>query len=497
MKRSFCTLLLSLLIHGLYAQTQHLITIADLKRLDQYADYSSFGSEVVRWNFAYKGEKKGKLDGVAGTQYRYVRPHPNPLFAEATASYWLLSDNSHQVVLTSDNKAWVAGLETAIQQGGFTLLNQKGDNKQFMLKEANLIWYLTWKVPFLFADTSPHTLTLFSRINPNAQTVSAVATQSTRPAVATKPTSSELPHLGGEWDTKYPPQNAADLFRAERQYAADYDKKHGKVGHTFFRVEKFRIQGKRTGQYRPLTDTRWDESFDLAVRRTGFEAFANERTRLYKQEALFDFNGERIWVPVQELLIKTLEKESKVGESITLYAVLVSYHDFGGMLHLSFLVNEFAAPATTDTFEPTAKGESGKAEKTTGQLVTTTVATPTVTGPSKSASSPEDFNTFIQQFSSDREFQLARIKFPLVWKEMTNDETIVHREYEATWKHYSMLKRATTDNFRITIKTPTAQKPNDGSVFITCRLDRGYGDSLVFKRIADKWYCVFREMMNG
>lgn len=344
MKSLIYLLFLSLLYEGLHAQTPHLITITEMKQLANCPDQTCLGSEVNLWNFTYKTTKKGKSNGLEGTQYQYTRPHRNRAFTESTASYWVMGDNSRRVMLTSDNKTWIAGLKSDIQQNGFTFTDQKGvfGEEHYVLKEGDLVWYLNWKKPGLLVDLEPHSITVYKIENAAIQPATLVATPPIHQPLA-RPTSADLlPHLGDDWDTKYPFMNVADVLKAERQYIVDYERKHSNIGHTFSRVEKMRIQAKRTGQYRPLTDKRWSDSFDLPLRNMGFAAFANDKTRLYRQEALFDVGGERVWMPIQEVLIKTLEKEVTVGDLITVYVILVSHHDFGGTLHLSFLVNEFA-----------------------------------------------------------------------------------------------------------------------------------------------------------
>ncbi|MBO0950902.1 hypothetical protein [Fibrella forsythiae] len=332
------------------AQNQHLVTVAELKELVQCPDQNCFLALVNPWGFKYKSNKKGKLNKQEGTHYRYVRPYPNPLFAEATASYWIMVDNTRQVVFSSDNKDWIASLDNAIRAGGFVSVESKSTltttEEQYQFNENGRVWQLHRSKLDLMADSGTTTLTIRYDGTPvNASSVPGTGIQSAGQTVPPRSAGSAVPRLGGDWDRNYPQQNAGELLNAERSYAADYDRKHGKTGQTFFRVEKVSLQATVTNQYRPLTDDRWARSFDLPIRRTGFDAVANDRVRLFRQEALFEVAGERIWMPVQEVLLQTLPKETKPGQLVTLYALLVSYHDFGGTLHLSFLVNEFAAAA--------------------------------------------------------------------------------------------------------------------------------------------------------
>jgi thiol-disulfide isomerase/thioredoxin len=157
------------------------------------------------------------------------------------------------------------------------------------------------------------------------------------------PASGTMPYLGGKWDQNYPPQNVRNLLRSERQYAADYERKNGKVGHTFSRVEKVRFLATYTGQYRPLTDKRWEDAFRVPLQATTDRS--DQLGQLFQQEVLFTAGGESFWMPVQEPLVASLKEEVKKGQAITLYTLLVSYHNFGGDLHISFLINEFAAGA--------------------------------------------------------------------------------------------------------------------------------------------------------
>ncbi len=355
MKPSIYLLLLLVLISRCgYTQIPHTLTIADLQQLADCPDQYCLGSRVNQENYTYKGPQKGKNNGFEGTQYKYIRPHPNPMFTEFTASYWVMKDNSRRVSFTSDNKVWIAGIKKAIEQNGFTFVRQKGmfGDKEYVLNEGGRTWHLNWAEPRLLVDVEPHTLTVYSDTQPASQPTNPSISATLPTQTATTALQSGEPHLGGHWDADYPVRDAAQLLQAERRYAADYERGHGKTGNTFSRCEKVRILGKSKGQYRPLTTDRWDKSFDYALRHTNFDAFADNRTKLYKHELLVDVAGETLWMPIQEIVIKTLEKESKAGEVITLYTVLVSHHDFSGTLHLSFLINEFAAASTTDSFDP-------------------------------------------------------------------------------------------------------------------------------------------------
>ncbi len=480
MKLLFLTAVFSLLTKGIQAQTQHLFSLSELEQLASCPDQPCFQRTVQSAGYQYRKQDSEVTDSTAF--HAYFNRQMEPYRAESFVIQQRLPDMKRQVIFSTNNKAFPQQLDADIRANNYVSTGPADAEgaREYSHQAGNLVWILRREKPSFSRVSENFIITLYSITTP----VSPTGTLSSVSPSAT----STLPHLGGEWDAKYPIQNAAGLLNAERQYAAEYDRKQGKTGHTFFRVEKVRVQSRRTGQYRPLTDRRWDESFDLALRRTGFDTFANERKRLYQREALFDIGGERIWVPIQESLIGSVEKEARPGSSIVLYAVLVSYHDFGGTLHLSFLVNEFAAankitPATNVTPQTTSQ-----------PFPSSSVLA--INRPSTPGAAVEDFNVFIRRFSSDRNFQLARIRFPMVWKELTNDETIVHRETAGTWQHYEVLKPAASDLI-ISVKSPTAQKPNDASVFTTCHLACGFADQLFFKRIGGKWHCVAREMMNG
>ena len=367
MKSLAALLLLSWLLSTAHAQQPYLFTLADLEQLANCPNHACFKKVVQAKGYAFGNTEKLVTDGVPLTTHTYyvLSTGAQPYHREHLITY-AEQGNVVSVYFLTKSATFPGQLDADLEQAGYTRQGSANpdQDREYSKETGGRLWTLYRSKPGLAAGTATYTVGLSGTPAPAGsapKTEFPVGAPVKPAAVATAPTSTgELPHLGGDWDTKYPPANAADLFRAERQYAATHDREHGKTGHTFFRVEKVRIQGKRLGQYRPLTDKRWADAFDLALRRTGFEAFADNRQQLYRQEALFDLNGERIWVPIQESIIKTLEKESKVNESITLYAVLVSYHDFSGTLHLSFLVNEFAAPATTDLFDPKRKPESGQ-----------------------------------------------------------------------------------------------------------------------------------------
>ncbi len=330
-----------LLTHALCAQRQHLITISELKKLAQCPDQTCFGNTISAWGLTFKGTKKSKLNKVEGTQHRYVRSYPNPLFAEVTASYWILDDDARRVVLTSDNKDWISNLKTDIRQSGFALVGP--EDQGYTCQEGNEVWHLNWKQPQLFTDTAPHTLTIYV-----TTTVAPAAAQTTKPR-AEPPTASMPSSLGGDWDKNYPTSNVADLFNAERQYTAEQERQRGKVGNTYGRAEKVRIQATYLGQYRPLTTDRWASAHQMPLSFIGIQLKPGD---LFQQETLFETKSGRVWMPVQEPLVASLKKEVQPGAATTLYTIFTSNHDFGGTLHLSFVINEFVV----NKIQPTGGG---------------------------------------------------------------------------------------------------------------------------------------------
>jgi hypothetical protein len=92
------------------------------------------------------------------------------------------------------------------------------------------------------------------------------------------------------------------------------------------------------------------------------------------------------------------------------YAVLVSYHHFGGMLYLSFLANGFIVHATTENVEPTDKTPPDKTEEPVSQPAATVINKPAkmVVAP-KIGGISRRVTVCIEPFLSDKNFWLRRV----------------------------------------------------------------------------------------
>lgn len=487
------TLLLLLLCNELYAQTQHLFTLAELEQLATCSDHPCFRKAVEAKDYEFSKTDKSTTGGVVLTTHTYyvLSTGQQPYRPEHLVTYVEHGISGRSVHFLTKSQSFPAQLDADIEQQGYVLTGQADptQDRTYNRGEDGLIWTLDRNKPGFSASKGvpTYTVSLFSRPKPASRPVKPVAMQ---------PTSDELPHLGGDWDAKYPPQNAADVFKAERQYAANYDRKHGKVGHTFSRAEKFRIQAKFTDQYRPLTQDRWSNSIAPPLQVMGFGAFADEYPRLYKQEALFETGGERVWMPIQEILISSLKKEAKAGQTVTLYAMLTSHHDFGGTLHLSFLVNEFAAPENNIP-------ESTPPSPTLPPVRPTT--TPTTPKPALISSGAEDFKTFIQRFSTDKAFQLSRVKFPFKREGYYNyeEKAEVKLAQRSQWRHvnYNEPSRISDGNEGVGNWTRANGENKDRNTesLGACGCQEcacGYFMSHHFQRIAGKWFLIEETLVS-
>ena len=104
----------------------------------------------------------------------------------------------------------------------------------------------------------------------------------------------------------------------------------------------------------------------------------------------------------------------------------------------------------------------------------------------------EKFDTFFENFSLNPEFQLSRIKFPLL-SIRYNDEGVLDTTYlkKEKWKHQNFDFRSgwdargqLYDNFN------TGLKDTDERVFEWRGIGNSIRDQYFFKRIKGKWYLI-------
>lgn len=114
-------------------------------------------------------------------------------------------------------------------------------------------------------------------------------------------------------------------------------------------------------------------------------------------------------------------------------------------------------------------------------------------------SQPEEFKAFIQRFSTDKVFQLSRVKFPLTSKSSGNDEgDLISRRYSATtWQHLDLTKPS-DPIYRRGLNPPIKVKPASASVWETCKLgDCGYSLTHSFQRVDGRWFLIAIRSYDG
>lgn len=142
------------------------------------------------------------------------------------------------------------------------------------------------------------------------------------------------------WNKKYPPADYKKVVDSENRYL-DYVKKK-RMTQEYYRFDKYRLRGRYTGKYRPVSEAAMREVRNVCA------VFPTELPKpdvvsgMVKNEYQFVLDGVEVWLPIQEQLEKPLQEEVPVGETAYLYCVLFNSHHENGPVSNVFLISEFS-----------------------------------------------------------------------------------------------------------------------------------------------------------
>lgn len=139
------------------------------------------------------------------------------------------------------------------------------------------------------------------------------------------------------WDKNYPEAKLVDICNNEKKYA---DKIEAQIieSQYYSRIDKYRIKGKYLGKTKPI------EKSILSSMKRVYKLFVGKSDVLekdVKHQMQFEVEGFNIWIPVQEVLIKSFEEELEIGTEVTLYCLFLKEHTNEKELYNHFLISEF------------------------------------------------------------------------------------------------------------------------------------------------------------
>ena len=104
---------------------------------------------------------------------------------------------------------------------------------------------------------------------------------------------------------------------------------------------------------------------------------------------------------------------------------------------------------------------------------------------------PEDFEAFYQKFTTDEEFQMSRIEFPLDGCE-TDDDTVIYWDNSEDWTPIT-VSIYNVDTTEFTVEKTYSPTKVELKIYIP---NSGFGITKEFELIEGKWYLVLYDSMS-
>lgn len=139
------------------------------------------------------------------------------------------------------------------------------------------------------------------------------------------------------WNKNYPEVNILNMLAAEKKYA-DSVEKNPKIAPYYFRTGKYRFEATYSGETRKV-DTAVLSSIKRVHKMSGGDPAQIDQ--LVKFEVLMIVDGKRIWMPVQQRILKAIKEEAKKGDTLILYCALFNEHTSKKKLYNTLLISEF------------------------------------------------------------------------------------------------------------------------------------------------------------
>jgi len=140
-----------------------------------------------------------------------------------------------------------------------------------------------------------------------------------------------------QWDSNYQQKNLIELLDKEKDYAKMVESDSAKVQY-YTRIDKYRFDGNYLKDIRKI-----DQETMKSMKRV-FKFFIGNPDQLdgmVEFEVLLEINGIKIWMSIQNQLIKHLKKESKNKDDFIFYCLFLNEHTESGQLNNNFIISEF------------------------------------------------------------------------------------------------------------------------------------------------------------
>jgi hypothetical protein len=140
------------------------------------------------------------------------------------------------------------------------------------------------------------------------------------------------------WNKNYPEANILEVLASERKYA-DSIEKDPKIPPYYVRTGKYRFEATYSGETRKI-----DTAVLGSVKRVHkwFGGDPAQIDNLVKSEVLIVVGEKKIWMPVQQSILKAIKDEAKKGEQLILYCAFFNEHTTRKKLYNSLLISEFS-----------------------------------------------------------------------------------------------------------------------------------------------------------
>lgn len=140
------------------------------------------------------------------------------------------------------------------------------------------------------------------------------------------------------WNKNYPEVSILDILASERKYA-DSIEKDPKIPPYYVRTGKYRFEAEYMDETRKI-----DTAVLSSVKRVHkwFGGDPAQIENLIRSETLIKVGDQKIWMPVQQNILKAIMEEAKKGETLMLYCAFFNEHTSRNKLYNSLLISEFS-----------------------------------------------------------------------------------------------------------------------------------------------------------
>lgn len=140
------------------------------------------------------------------------------------------------------------------------------------------------------------------------------------------------------WNKNYPEVSILDMLASEKKYA-DSIEKDPKIPPYYVRTGKYRFEAAYMDETRKI-----DTAVLSSIKRVHkwFGGDPAQIDNLIKSETLIKIGDQKIWMPVQQNILKAIKEEAKKGEILMLYCAFFNEHTSKNKLYNSLLISEFS-----------------------------------------------------------------------------------------------------------------------------------------------------------